>query len=419
LGLTHRAPQAGETRLLPLRARSRHAFRRGLSSSAVLMRGNPVVQFALSVLLAFVLVGAGSVYFFRQKGTDEAIRDARVVTATIASGVIEPALRDSLVRGDKRAIAALDGVVRQHVVRGDVVRVKLWTAGGRIVYSDEKALIGSVYRLGEDDLETIRTGHAAADISDLKKPENRYERGFGKLLQVYLRVRTPDGRPLLFETYQRYSSVSASGYRLWIDFLPILLAALAVLAIVQLSLAWSLARRLRSGQQDRERQLLKAIQASNTERRRIAADIHDSVVQEMAGIALGLSAAAGEAGEGEVRSSLDRAAAATRQSMRRLRSLLVDIYPPNLRAEGLSGAISDLLEPLSAQDVSTRLEVDDSVHLTPGGERLVFRCTQEALRNAAAHSGATRVAVRLTATGPDGAATLVVRTTARASRPRR
>jgi signal transduction histidine kinase len=374
----------------------------------MLVPRNPVTQFALSVLLALVLVGAGSVYFFRQAGTGEAIRDARVVTASIASTAIEPALRDSIVRGDPAAIAALDRVVRRHVIRGDVVRVKLWTADGQIVYSDKKRLIGSVYRLGSEDRRALTTGRVAADISNLSAPENRYERRFGKLLQVYLRVKTPAGRPLLFETYQRFSSVTASGYKLWIDFLPILLGTLSLLAVVQLSLAWSLARRLRRGQQEREHLLLRSIQASNTERKRIAADLHDTVVQDLAGVSLTLGAAAGEFHDDSLRSLLERAAATTRQSMRRLRSLLVDIYPPNLHAEGLPAALSDLLEPLSEQQIKTGLNVSDSLPLSPAAEQLVFRCAQEALRNVVSHSQARSVAVNLSASDDGQAATLTV-----------
>ena len=325
--------------------------------------------------------------------------------------MIEPSLRDSLLRGDPGAIAALDRVVHQYVVRGDVVRVKLWTPGGRIVYSDDKRLIGAEYRLGEDDLRTIATGQSAANISNLSAPENRYERHFGKLLQVYLRVKTPNGKPLLFETYQRYSSVTASGYQLWITFLPILLGALAVFAVVQLGLAWSLARRLRAGQQDRERLLLRSIQSSNTERRRIAADLHDTVVQDLAGVSLSLGAAAGDErrlDDEELRSLLGRAAASTRQSMRRLRSLLVDIYPPNLQAEGLPAALSDLLAPLQEQHIETTLAVPESLQLPPAAEQLVFRCAQEALRNVATHSGANKVTVRLSTNGPGDLATLTI-----------
>ena len=47
-----------------------------------------------------------------------------------------------------------------------------------------------------------------AEVSDLTRPENRYERGRGKLLEVYRPVWTPSGQPLLFETYSPYDSVS-------------------------------------------------------------------------------------------------------------------------------------------------------------------------------------------------------------------
>lgn len=371
---------------------------------------SPVLLFALSVLLAVVLIGGASAYFFRRLGTSEAIRDARVVTTTLAHATIEPSLRAGIVEGDPRAVAALDSAVRRRVLGADVVRVKVWTPGGRIVYSDEPRLIGARYELDDEERVALRTGRAAANVSDLSSPENRFERSFGKLLQVYLPVKTPDGQPLLFETYQPFRAVSESGSRLWLKFLPILLAALAVLAAVQLSLAWSLARRLRAGQQERERLLVRAIQASALERRRIAADLHDTVVQDMTGVSLSLGAAASNTAgfdEDDVRTLLQRTAASTRQCLRRLRSLLVDIYPPNLEAEGLPAALSDLIAPLTEVDIRATLDVPDALRLPPASEQAVFRCAQEALRNVAAHSGAHHVAVRLAADGA-GLATLVV-----------
>ena len=52
-------------------------------------------------------------------------------------------------------------------------------------------------------------GRMQADVSYLTKPENRFERPQKKLLEVYLPVRTPSGRRLLFEAYFKYSAVSA------------------------------------------------------------------------------------------------------------------------------------------------------------------------------------------------------------------
>ena len=372
---------------------------------------SPVIQFALSVVLAIVLIAGASAYFFHRLGRSEAIRDARVLTATIARGTIQPALRPGLVAGDPQAVATLDRVVRNDVLDANVVRVKVWTPEGRIVYSDEKRLIGTDYPLDDEELAAIASGRAAADVSDLSAPENRFERPYGKLLQVYLPIREPGGKLLLFETYQRYRAVADSGSRLWLRFLPILLAALAVLAAVQLSLAWSLARRLRAAQQERELFLMRAIQASTLERRRIAADLHDSVVQDMTGLSLSLGAAAGESGsldDDAVRALLRRSAESTRRCIRRLRSLLVDIYPPNLQAEGLPAALSDLVTTFSDGDVTATLDVPEALRLPASSEQAVFRCAQEALRNVAAHSGARRVSVRLEADDSTDTAKLVV-----------
>ena len=83
----------------------------------------------------------------RSQGDAESVRDARRLTRILGTTAIEPALTDSLVRGDPAAIARLDRLVRERVIVDPVVRVKLWTPDGQIVYSDEKRLIGARYTL--------------------------------------------------------------------------------------------------------------------------------------------------------------------------------------------------------------------------------------------------------------------------------
>jgi signal transduction histidine kinase len=90
---------------------------------------------------------------------------------------------------------------------------------------------------------------------------------------------------------------------------------------------------------------------------------------------------------------IDRAAADTRQSIRELRTLLVDIYPPALRRAGLKAALSDLLAPLEARDIATRLDVPPDLELPSDAESVVYRVAQEALRNVAKHAQARQVTV--------------------------
>ena len=73
-----------------------------------------------------------------------------------------------------------------------------------------------------------------------------------------------------------------------------MLGALILLALIQLPLAWQLARRVRRTQDEREKLLRHAIEASDVERRRIARDLHDGVVQDLAAVSYSLSAAARE-----------------------------------------------------------------------------------------------------------------------------
>src|SRR6478735_1303421 len=79
--------------------------------------------------------------------------------------------------------------------------------------------------------------------------------------------------------------------------------------------------------------------------------------------------------------------------MRRLRSLLVEIHPPNLRASGLEAALADLLAPLRARGAETSLAVDPALGLDEGAERIVYRAAAEALRNVERHADANRVTV--------------------------
>jgi signal transduction histidine kinase len=360
-----------------------------------------VAQFALAGLLAIALFLIGWMLVLRDLGRSEALRDARELSLLSGQGIIEPEIGNRLAGGDSQELERLDRLVQERVLGDRIVRVKIWTREGRIVYSDEPRLIGSRYQLDEEKLEVLRSGTSRAEVSDLSGPENRYERGFGELYEVYLPIRLPDGTPLIFETYQRGSSVVSAGRRVWVPFAGLLLASLLLLWLVQIPLAWRLARRLQSSQADRELLLTRAVEASADERRRIAANLHDGVVQDLAGIAYSLNAAASSPeaqSSPSLRDALRTAAVGTRDSMRRIRSLLVEIHPPNLRATGLEPALADLLSPLPARGIETALDVPADLDLSHEVEAIVYRAASEALRNVERHAAATHVAVRISAT---------------------
>jgi two-component system, NarL family, sensor kinase len=362
-----------------------------------------VAAFALSGLVVVVLLGVAAVEVLRAAATREATRDARAFTALSGDAVVAPALTPAALRGDPAARAALRRAVGR-VVGGSVVRVKLWDADGRIVFSDEPRLVGDSFELGEEELDALRGGGSDAEVSDLDEPENRFERGQGRLLEVYKGIRTPQGTRLLFETYQRSSAIAASGHDIWRRFVPLLLGALVVLELLQIPLAYLLARRLRDRQRERQVLLQRAVDASEAERRAVAAALHDGPVQDLAGVSFALAAGArGARADEPARELFADAATRTRETMRDLRTMLVDLYPATLHRQGLGPALADLLAPLAADGIETRLDVAPALSLPEDAERLLFRGAREALQNVRKHAGAQHVRVSIVLTDADTA----------------
>jgi two-component system NarL family sensor kinase len=357
----------------------------------------PLARFALAGLLAVVVVGAIAVSLQRSAARDDAIKDATTLAKLAGNGIVAPAVTQHLLDGDPRSIAQVDRLVWSKIRTQDsgIVRVKIWDGNGRIVYSDLHTLINRHFDLPEDEREALATGDKRAELTNLSREENRFDRLHGKLLEVYLGIRATTGQRLLFELYQEQGSVTDTAEKTFLAFAPALIGALLLLQLLQLPFAYRMARSLHDNRQEREALLLRALAASDTERRRIASDLHDGVVQDLAGTSYALAAAAdridGQAPE--VSDALRDGARQTRRSIRQLRSLLVDIYPPDLHRAGLAAALSDLVAPLEARGVQARVDLPPGLRLEPDAEALMFRTAQEALRNVMAHSEAQRVDV--------------------------
>jgi signal transduction histidine kinase len=103
---------------------------------------------------------------------------------------------------------------------------------------------------------------------------------------------------------------------------------------------------------------------------------------------------------------MEESAGTVRDAIQQLRSLIVEIHPPQLESAGLAA----VLENLAAGVVSSALEVDVDVErglrLAAESEQLLFRGAQEGLRNIINHAQATHAA--MTVNLVDGGVELVV-----------
>jgi two-component system, NarL family, sensor kinase len=362
---------------------------------------NPVVQFLAAGLVVLVAVVLLTVQLSRRAADQEAITDAQATTELLARSVAEPAIPVGLHDGDPGAVDRFDQTVLRRLKVGDVKRIKIWNDAGRIVYSDRTELIGLEYPLSEEDREALEEGASEAEISDLSRPENRFEREFGDgLLEVYTRIWSPEGEPLLFEAYFSAEDIAARRQQVFDSFQPISLGGLVLLVGVTTPLLWALTRRLDRAARDRERLLEAAADASENERRRIARDLHDGVVQDLAGTSFALSATLRDAGTPrETADRLEPMSGSLRTSLRSLRSLLVEIYPPDLDVDGLTAALEDLVAPAAGVGVTPTVEVVDVEGASDGAVRMVWRVAQEAVRNSIRHASATHLSVQVRTVG--------------------
>ena len=356
-----------------------------------------VLYFAAASVIAVVALLLVSGRFSDDAAVQEATKDATGLTE-LAASFVEPRVTPALVEGDAAAVDRFDRTVSGRVIGDRILRIKIWADDGTIVYSDETRLIGRRFALGPEELEVLHGGGADAEASDLTKPENVYERPLGELVEVYTQIHLRDGQPLLFEAYFSTSDVEARSSTIQSAFRPITIGVLLLFLAMSIPVVGLLARRLQRAADERERLLQAAIEASLLERRRLARDLHDGVVQDLAGTAFAMAGVAGGLDEDHGR-EVRRLAGQVRSGLRALRSLLVTLYPPDLHSGGLASALADLVSPAVDAGITCEIDVPEDLDLTDDVAQLIWRVCNEAVRNALAHADPTTVTIRVTHAG--------------------
>ncbi len=137
------------------------------------------------------------------------------------------------------------------------------------------------------------------------------------------------------------------------------------------------------------------------ERARLAREIHDTLAQQLTGIVVQLEAALALAGRdpGLALPALASAQELARSALAEARRSVWDLRPTPLASTGLVAATEAEVDRfrhrtgISARIRSERMSPPPA--LRPQAEVALLRITQQALTNIAAHSGASRVSVRL------------------------
>lgn len=155
---------------------------------------------------------------------------------------------------------------------------------------------------------------------------------------------------------------------------------------------------------DVRRLMDRLVAAQESERRRLADDLHDLIGQSLTALGIDLTALKQRLGAGAdplLGARIDAMRSLVEKTIDAIRGVMTDLRPAELEEFGLAPALR-----WYAADFSERTGMRASVHVSSGERRLprdlelaLFRIAQEALTNAAKHSGGTSVQVAVTEGG--------------------
>ena len=351
-----------------------------------------IVGFAVLVL---VLVGAGAGVASRSVAQHQALADAERSTGRLAELVAGPLLPDFLDQAPGAA-EQLDRAIRNRLGDGtSLTDVVIWAADGRVLYSNETADIGRLVTPVPDEVTEALAGGVSSDVQEgLPEADAPEGSASGAAARRYVEVYVPltvGDRSLVFEAYYDYGRVERLAGELMTHLLPLVIAPLLLLQLIQIPAAVSLARRLRRHEKERLRLLERGLASADQERARFAADLHDGPIQDLAGIGYALGAIAPTVPERQA-PLMARVQTALQRSIESLRGLMTDLYPPDLETRSLTQVLTDLAEPLRADGVDVEVRVEDKT-LTVSTESVaaLYRVAKEALRNIQKHAQAGHV----------------------------
>jgi diguanylate cyclase (GGDEF)-like protein len=217
-------------------------------------------QVALLSLIPIVALGFVLARVLQEQIVTRTLADAGESAQIIARLGIQPRLtpRDLRAGLSAQGVRELDEQLRARSVRSDLARIKIWNNRGRIVYSDDHALIGrSPSTRGDDDLHDALAGEPdpAEVVTPSLHSETASEVGLGRLVEVYVPLRfAASGPPAgAFEIYLSYAPIAAAIAGDERTIAMVVFLGLALLWAILFRIVASASRRLRRQARENDR----------------------------------------------------------------------------------------------------------------------------------------------------------------------
>ena len=347
-------------------------------------------------LLVVVGVGVAHVTIMRRELRDHEIQRAVDDVQDRVDLVLEHSVPQALIDGDPAAIEEFDAVIREHIVRPTTAGLALWTPEGRIVYALDPDFIGTQHDLPNGAQEALDTQEVVAGLRDSDETDAEAGWAASSAIEVYAPFANADGKPFVWEVGLRRDRVTEQASRLVLTVALLTALGTALLLTIQGLLARNLVRRHDREQSYRRWLTQRVSEVATVERRQIAADLHDGVVQDLTGIALDLEVPIGKGKDAPPLEPAERSSLAKRirAAVTVLRGQAAELHPVASSAMEVERSLQDMLGRVPAH-IETEFVVGPGAEVAPGYRWLVFRVAQEALRNVVQHSRAQHVVVAM------------------------
>jgi signal transduction histidine kinase len=339
-------------------------------------------------------MSVGTVLVSHRVAEDEAIRDARTRTRATANTVIAPLVTPELRNGDRRAIKRMSDTLEPRIRDGLVRHYRIWDERGVLLWSDVPELVGQRFDVPGDVAEVLGTGNEKSSLPSDRSDHSGALAVGSDLLEVYVGSWGVDGEPFVLEAYIPPDRFEEDEDAILARILPLALGALVLFQLAVLPMAFTLARRLDRARVREAEVLNRSLASWHEERRRLAQDLHDEVIPEVAAVSYVLPSVVAQLPPD---SSADPARLVGKQvtgmlegTVRSLRSLIFDLYPADLGGAGLEVALESLVARARDHGVDVEVEVAGDLDLGADTAGLVYRVVREGMRNVTRHSRAER-----------------------------
>ena len=372
--------------------------------------GHQLRLFYAVAALALIVVSIGAVVASRSVARQQALKDAERTTVRLADRI--GPLLDKALTGDVKSREELDEAVNYRMGGDYLTEINVWDVEGQVVYADDPNEIGKQIEPPQQVIDVVNTGRATSDFTKephaSEQPVKPDDPGF---VEVYVPFDLPQLRTLAFEAYYNYTPVDEVANELLWQLIPLVLVPLIILQLFQVPLTSSMARRVRRHEADRAALLERTLSVSERERIRIAGDLHDGPVQNLAGVGYALDSVAASVPE-QYAILMRRIQDTVHDVIFSLRKLMVDLYPPDLSVGQLSAIIASLAAPLTDRGIAVTTTTGSLPELHGDTVTALYRVARESLANVAEHANAHKVDISFgfdEADDPARASTILLR----------